>query len=59
MTNFILHAVLFVAWIAYNFPPLASSRSKAAQVARCILAAVIGGCVGWGFGNSLMEVLFR
>ena len=56
MTDFILHAVLFVAWIAYNFPPLASSRSKAAQVARCILAAVMGGCVGYGFGQGFMEV---
>lgn len=58
MTDFILHAVLFVAWLAYNFPPLVASKSEAAQVVRVIICAVMGACVGFGFGQSFTEVFW-
>lgn len=57
MLDFILHAVAFVAWLTYTFPPLATSKNKAAQTARAIVAAVLGGCIGFGFGRAFVEVI--
>lgn len=57
MIDFIIHAVLFVAWLTYTFPPLASSKNKAAQTARAVVMAVLSGCIGFGFGCALLEVL--
>ena len=57
MLDFILHAVAFVAWLTYTFPPLANSKNKAAQTARAIVAAVLSGCIGFGFGRAFGEVI--
>lgn len=59
MTDFILYAVILVAWLTYNLPPLANSKSEAAQVAHGIIGAVLSCCAGLGFGHHLGEVFLR
>lgn len=59
MDDFILHAVAFVAWLTYTCPPFATSKNKAAQVARAIVAAVLSGCIGFGFGRAFVEVFLK
>lgn len=59
MIDLILHAVTFVAWLAYLCPPLAFSKNKAAQTAHHVIAAVLGACIGFGLGNAIAEVFLR
>ena len=59
MLDFILHAVAFVVWLAYTFPPLAASKNNAAQIARAIMTAVLSACMGFGFGHALTEVFLK
>lgn len=57
MLDFILHAVAFVAWLAYSSPSLAASKNNAARIARAIVRMVLSVCIGYGLGNAFVEVI--
>lgn len=57
MLDFIVHSITFTVWMVYTFPPLVASKNKAALIARTIVAAVLGGCIGFGFGQAIAEVI--
>ncbi len=59
MFDFILHAVAFVAWLTYTFPPLAAAKSERAQLLRAIISAVLALCIGAGLGHALTEVFLK
>lgn len=59
MIDFILHAVAFVAWLIYTFPPSAAAKSERVQLLRAIIAAVLAFCIGAGLGHALVEVFLK
>lgn len=59
MKYLIIFSVLFVAYFVKTFPPLEKSRATGAIVAQIILAAVIGFCIGFGWSQSLTDVLLK
>lgn len=52
MFDLILWSVLVVGWFAYMFT--SCSESDAALTARAVLAAVLGGILGFGFAQALV-----
>ena len=59
MIDFILHVVIFVAWLICTFPPLAASKNRVAQITRAITKGVLSFCIGYGLGHAFMEVFFK
>lgn len=59
MTYLILFSVLLVAYWVKSCPPLEASRSTGALWVKVILAAVIGGCLGYGWAEALMDVVLK
>lgn len=55
MIDFILHAVTFVAWLIYTFPPLSDSKNRRVRTVRVIAMAVLGACIGFSFGWALSD----
>jgi hypothetical protein len=57
MKNLILWIVVGVAHLTYTYPPLLESRKNSAMVFKCILAALVGFCVGVGAADALLALL--
>lgn len=57
MIDLILHTVIFAAWLAYTFPPLAFSKTKGSGIARMVLGFVLSLCIGLSVGRAYSEVI--
>ena len=58
-----LDSVLWALALALHFarlcPPLASSWEPVPRQMRLLLTSALGGCLGFGFGRALAELLVK
>lgn len=57
MIDLILHTIIFIAWLAYTFPPLAFSETKKGKSTRIVLGFALSLCIGASLGASFSEVI--